>query len=283
MFIDSHCHLDPSSYEKDNAYIQEIITRARAAGVSPLVTIVASIAKSIAADPNTRYDKLNTQECSPDIDSDALAYAIKLAEENDDIYFAAGIHPHEARLMTEEILQKYAHALKHPKAVALGEIGLDYFYDFSTPEEQRTAFARQLNLAHELGLPVACHIRDAHAEAQDIMKSEYPVGPALIHCFTGTYAEAAVYLDRGYYLSAPGIITFKKGADLREVFKKLPHDRILLETDSPFLAPIPYRGQPNEPAFMIKTAECLADLWDMTMNELAEVTVANTKKFYNLP
>ncbi len=284
MLIDSHCHLDPESFEKDDAYIQDLIIRARAAGVSPMITIVASVTKNIATDPVKRYDYLNNPESAgPNtINHNALTYAIKLAEEHDDIYFAAGIHPHEAHLLTDAVLTEYANALKHPKAVALGEIGLDYFYDFSTPDEQRSAFAKQLHLARELNMPVACHIRDAHAEAQTIMAAEYPVGEALIHCFTGTYAEACIYLDRGYYLSAPGVLTCRHSGELRETFKKLPRDRVLLETDSPFLAPIPYRGKANEPAYMIKTAECLADLWDVTLPELSAITVANTKKFYRL-
>ncbi len=261
MFIDSHCHLDPYTYENDDpALIPAIIERAKAAGVDTMITIVASSKE------------------------DNLGYAIKLADSYPEIYFAAGVHPHEADDVNEEILAKYAAALKnHPKALAVGEIGLDYFYNLSSPENQRTLFRRQLNMAKELALPVIAHIRDAHAEARAIFKEEFSGNPALIHCFTGTAADAAAYLDMGFYLSAPGIITFKKGAELREVFATLPHERILLETDAPYLAPVPYRGRPNEPAFMVETAKVLAATWQLSLEEVAKITSENTRRFFNLP
>ncbi len=261
MFIDSHCHLDPYTYENsDPTLIPAIIERARAAGIDTMITIAATIKE------------------------DNLGYAIKLASDYPEIYFAAGIHPHEADLATPAILARYREALvTHPKAVALGEIGLDYFYNLSTPENQRALFRRQLNMASELKKPVVAHIRDAHDEAIAIFKEEYGQAPALIHCFTGTAHDAERYLELGYYLSAPGIITFKKGAELREVFATLPHDRILLETDSPYLAPVPYRGQPNEPAFMVATANVLAETWQISLTELAKITSQNARKFFNLP
>jgi TatD DNase family protein len=238
--VDSHCHLDGEQFTADR---QAVIARARAAGVETLVAI-------------------------------GLQQALELADADVGIYAVVGVHPHEAAKASGD---ETAPLLSHPKVVAVGEIGLDYHYDFAPRDVQWAVFERQLHLARTAGLPVVIHTREAWADTVAILKEHGP-GRGIFHCFSGGPAEAEEALALGFHLSFSGILTFPKADDIREAARVAPADRLLVETDAPYLAPIPFRGKRNEPAYVVHTARRLAELRGLSFDEVAALTTANWKR-----
>jgi len=252
MFIDSHAHIEGSEFDPDRA---AVIQRALDAGVQTIVCVGNG---EVATDSHTA--------------------AFQLADEHDFIYTTVGVHPHEARLLDDELSAKLLDLSKHPKVIAWGEIGLDYHYDNSPRDIQRDAFRKQLRMARDRNLQVSIHTREAEDDTLAILDQEWKetgLG-GVIHCFTGTrrFAEEAVQL--GFLISFSGVITFKKADDLRASARELPLSKILIETDAPFLAPVPYRGRRNEPAFVVETARAIAELRGI---EPADVGAATSENF----
>ncbi len=261
MFIDSHAHLDTSNYDADRA---EVIARARAAGVEMMLEIAGS-----------------------DIGKGSLEPGLKLAEEHEFIYAAIGLHPHEASLYDAALEHTLLECSRHPKVIGWGEIGLDYHYDHSPRDVQRQVFQRQLELAIERRLPVIIHTREAEDDTIAILRESWAdaggtqIG-GIIHCFTSTQALADAALAMGFYISFSGVVTFKTAEELRNVARSVPMERLLIETDCPFLAPIPHRGKRNEPAFIIETARKLAELKSISLEEIARVTSDNFRRLFHL-
>jgi len=251
--IDTHCHLDYPPMADD---LVGTLERAAAAGVVRCVHI----------------------GCSPA----AWGRALALAEAHEQVHAVIGIHPHEAVLADDAALRELAGLLPHPRVVAVGETGLDYFYDRSPRAQQMEAMARQLELARACGKPVVLHIRDAHADAWAVVDAQAAV-PGIIHCFTGTPEEARAWLDRGYHLSFSGIATFPSAPGPREAARICPADRILLETDAPYLAPVPVRGRKNEPAYVAFTCAQLARVRGEPPEQLARAAAANARTLLKLP
>jgi len=259
MFVDSHAHIDGTEFDSDR---EEVIQRARDAGVSAILNIGTG-------DPH----------------SGALERAVELAEAHADIYTAIGIHPHDARFYddaAEQLIIKLS--TQSSRVIAWGEIGLDFHYDNSPREVQMRVFQRQLQLASEAKLPVIIHTREAEPETVDILKSQIAGGnpPGIMHCFSGSSWLAQQAIDLGFYLSFSGIVTFKKAEELRTIAKQVPLDRLLIETDCPFLTPVPYRGKRNEPAYVVEVARCLAELHAKTIEEMGQITSQNFARFFNL-
>ena len=242
--VDSHCHLDDEQFAEDR---DAVIERAQAAGVTRLMAI-------------------GTGHGPPGID-----VAIRLADRHACLYATVGVHPHDASKATPETFDQLRDFLSHPKVLALGEIGLDYHYDFSPRDTQRSVFIRQLELA---STPVVIHTREAWPDTLQILREHYS-GGGVFHCFTGGPAEAREALDLGFHLSFGGVLTFPKAEPLREAARLAPLDRILVETDAPYLAPIPHRGKRNEPAFMIETVRKLAEIRSVSVEQIAEATTRN--------
>jgi TatD DNase family protein len=255
MLIDSHAHVDGPEFDADRA---EVLARARAAGVRRMVVIGA----------------VGTP--------DSAERAVALAEQDPEIWATVATHPHDAAQMTPEWWAVHERLARHPRVVAIGETGLDYFYDHSPPAAQKDAFARFLELARAADKPVVCHIRDAHDDARAILDAG-GVRDCIIHCFTGTPDDARAYAERGYYVSFSGIVTYKNAQALRDAVPCVPRDRLLIETDCPYLAPIPKRGKRNEPSFITHTAEVVARCAGMDFEELARITTANACRVFRLP
>jgi TatD DNase family protein len=262
MFIDSHAHLDVPNYDADRA---EVIARAQAAGVEIMLEIAGS-----------------------DIGKGSLAPGLKLAEEHLFIYAAIGLHPHEASLYDEALEQTLLEYSRHPKVIGWGEIGLDYYYDNSPRDVQQRVFRRQLELGLERRLPVIVHTRDAEEDTIAILHDAWAneggaeIG-GIIHCFTSTQKLACAAIEMGFYISFSGVVTFKTAEELREVARSVPAERLLIETDCPFLAPVPHRGKRNEPAFVLETARKLAELQQTSMEEIGRITSGNFRRLFNLP
>jgi TatD DNase family protein len=248
MLVDHHCHLDFPQLAEDRA---GVLARARAAGVGVMVTI------------STRIRRL------PEL--------IAIAEEHENVYCSVGTHPHNAHEELDIPLEEIVRLSRHPKVVAIGEAGLDYFYKHSTSEAQAEGFRRHIAAARLTGLPLEIHTRDADADTARILEEEHARGPfpAILHCYTGGPDLAARALGLGLYVSFTGVVTFKKSDALREIAKSVPLDRLLVETDAPFLAPEPYRGKTNEPAYVVHTADALAKVKGVTLEEIAAATNAN--------
>ena len=254
--IDSHCHLDFEAFDADRA---EVLARARQAGIVTLICIGSGA------------------------DLGPARAAVALAQSEPDIFATVGIHPHDVANMTETDWTALASLAGGPRVVGIGETGLDYYYDRSPREVQQTAFRRFLQLCHSAHQPVSCHIRDAHGDALAILRQEgIPARGGVIHCFTGGPADARAYLDLGLHLSFSGIISFKTADDIRASAALAPLDRILVETDAPYLAPIPFRGKRNEPAFMVKTVEALAASKQLDFAEVAAATTRNARALFTL-
>jgi TatD DNase family protein len=258
MFIDSHAHIEGEEFDGDR---DEVIRSALDAGVEIIVCVG-----------------------NGDVSKDSHAAAFRIAEEHDFIYTTVGVHPHEARLLVQDLCGRLKELCQHPKVIAWGEIGLDYHYDNSPREVQREAFRIQLRMARERGLPISIHTREAEADTLTILDEEWTNAGlgGVIHCFTGTrkFAEAAV--ERGFMISFSGVVTFKNAEDLRETAGSLSLDSILIETDSPFLAPVPYRGRRNQPAYVIETAKHIAEVRGTTVAEIGKATSANFKRLFKL-
>ncbi|MBZ0325610.1 MAG: TatD family hydrolase [Alphaproteobacteria bacterium] len=248
FLVDSHCHLDFPDFADDLAAVRD---RAAAAGVGRLLTICTHLSR--------------------------FAPILALAEAHDDIYCTVGVHPHEA---DEEGIADpaplIAHA-RHPKVVGIGETGLDYYYEHSPRAAQRESFRAHIAAARETGLPLIVHTRDADADTVAILRDESAAGAfaGVLHCFSTDRAVAEAALDLGLYISFSGILTFKKADDLRAIARDVPLDRLLVETDAPFLAPVPFRGKRNEPAFVARTAACLAEIRGMDEAAVARTTTEN--------
>lgn len=240
-YTDSHCHL----YDTRGVPVEEVISAARAAGITTMV--------------NVGCDALTTEQ------------AIALAATHEDIFATAGLHPHEAKHGVDTILPY----LDDPNVIAIGECGLDYFYDHSPRPEQRRAFAEQIQLARQRSLPLVIHTRDAWEETFDILDAEGTPERTIFHCFTGGPDEARQCLRRGAFLSFSGIVTFKTATDLHDAARMCPIERMLAETDSPYLAPAPHRGKPNRPAYVTHVVQALADLRGAPLEEVRAATVAN--------
>lgn len=240
----------------------EVLVRARAAGVTTMMTIGAGQ----GVEGNTR--------------------AIAIAEQHECVYATVGLHPHDAKLFSPAVLNELEALAQHPKVVAIGEIGLDYHYDFSDRTIQRKAFAAQLDLVQRLHLPVVVHHREAEG---DLLKqvSDFSRAPVsklrgLLHCFSGPVAFAQHILDLGFCLGIGGVVTFKNAQTLRDVVGEMPLDRIVLETDAPYLAPVPYRGKRNEPAYIIEVAREIARIKGITVEEVAEITSDTARKVFSV-
>lgn len=261
MLIDSHAHLDTPAFDTDR---DEVITRARAAGVELMLEIAGS-----------------------DVAQGSLTTGLTLAEEHDFIYAAVGLHPHEASLYDDALEQQFLQLAAHPKVIGWGEIGLDYYYDHSPRDVQQRVFHRQLELARQVNKPAIIHTRDAEDDTiQMLREAWFERGGAqcggIIHCFTGTQKLADAALAMGFHISFSGVVTFKNAHELRAVAASVPLDRLLIETDCPYLAPVPYRGKRNEPAFVKETATFLAQLRGISFEEMAELTSANFKRLFRL-
>lgn len=254
--IDAHCHLDypPMSDDVDAA-----LERARAAGVEQIVQIGCSIER--------------------------MQPAVALAEAHEQVYAVVGIHPHDAKTTSPEVLARIEQYAAHPRVVAIGETGLDYYYDNSPREDQRRSLGEHADLARKLGMPLVLHIREAHDEAMEILAAHPPRerDPGMVHCFTGGPDEARAWLERGWTLSFSGIATFKKTAQIREAARLCPPDRLTLETDAPFLAPEPVRGRKNEPANVAFTCARLAEARGETPEFLAAAASRNTRRLFGMP
>ena len=248
MLVDSHCHLDFPDYA---GQVDQVVARARAAGVG----ICISIGTELKRFPGVRA----------------------VAERFDNVWCSVGVHPHEAQ---KELLSDPAPLIAeaaHPKVVAIGETGLDFYYEHSPRAEQAANFRAHIAAARRTGLPVIVHTRDADDETIDLLRDEMGKGAftGLIHCFTGGQRLADAAVEMGFYISVSGIATFKNSAALRDVIATVPTNRLLVETDAPFLAPVPHRGKTNEPALVVHTARMLADLKGMNEGELAAATTEN--------
>jgi len=248
MLVDSHCHLDFDDFADDR---DEVVARARRAGVGAFQTICTKLSK---------FDKVRA-----------------VAARHDDMYCSVGVHPHQADAEGQRDPDRLIELAANAKVIGIGETGLDYYYDNSTREAQRTSFRAHIAAARATGLPVIVHSRDADDDTIAILRDEAGKGafPGLIHCFTAGPALAACAVDLGLSISVSGIITFRNAEALRETIRGVPADRLLVETDAPFLAPVPNRGKRNEPAFVVDTAARLAELLAMTPAALAERTTRN--------
>jgi TatD DNase family protein len=263
MFVDSHAHLDGKQFDSDR---EAVIARAREAGVRNIVAI-------------GNGDGPAQVDCG-----------IRLAEKYDFIYATLGIHPHEARLADEAAYQNMARLAKHPKVIAWGEIGLDYFYDHSERDVQKEVFIRQMELAAAAKLPIVIHCRPSDAsdnaweDCLGLMQSHWAAKGlgGILHCFTGNWPQAKSALDMGFMISFAGNVTFPKAQQIRDAALEVPLDRMLIETDSPFLAPVPHRGKRNEPAFVAETARKLGDLRGLTAEEVGQQTARNFYNFFKL-
>ena len=254
MLVDSHCHLEYKGLVEDQA---AVIARARAAGVGAFLNI--STRKS-------EWDQV-----------------VGTAAREPDIYASVGIHPHEADAHADLGREALLAATAHPKVIAIGETGLDYYYDKSDRNVQKSLFRMHIDVSRETGLPLIIHTRDAEDDTHAILADEMGKGafPALIHCFTASMDFAEKVLALGLTTSLSGIVTFKNARDLQEVAKIIPEDRLLVETDSPFLAPVPNRGKVCEPAFVADTAKFVAQLRGVSAETLAEQTTANFRRLFS--
>lgn len=254
VLVDSHAHLDDSDFDPDRA---AVIERARAAGLRYI----------LVAGGGTGPDRLD----SP----------LAIAESHDWIYASVGVHPHEARHFSDSHAEKILQLAGHPKVLAVGEVGLDYYYDHSPRDVQQQVLTRQMELARDLKLPIIIHCRDAWADLREITATHWkPAGlGGILHCFSGSYEDARTFLDWGFLISFAGNLTFKKAENLREVARVVPLDCLLTETDSPYLAPVPYRGKRNEPAYVRGVTQELARLRSLTEEELARRVLENFETF----
>lgn len=251
--FDSHCHLDDERFDPDR---EEAYRRMLAAGVGECVCVGSDL-------PSSRR---------------CLAFA----QAHTGVYAAVGVHPHEAKNAPPDYLAQLEALMMQEKAVALGEIGLDYYYDLSPRETQRRVLAEQVALAAERDWPTIYHIRDAHGEMVDFFRAKKRLPPGLIHCFSGSVEIAREYVRMGFFISFAGPLTFKKAPHLWEAAMNVPLDRLMVETDSPYLAPEPLRGRRNEPANVVWVLRRLAELRGLPEEEMARVTTENARRFYRL-
>jgi TatD DNase family protein len=256
MLVDSHAHIQGKEYAGE---VKAVIDRAREASVEKIVVVGG------AGDMSSNTD------------------AIALAESFPNVYATVGMHPHDAKDVGESEVNRLRQLAAAPKVIAIGETGLDYYYDHSPREVQRRAFGRFIQMARETELPIVVHERDAARHVAGLLRSEGEGKlRGVIHCFTGNYEVAREYLDLGFYLSFTGIITFRNAEPLREVVRKVPLDRMLVETDSPYLTPVPHRGKRNEPSYVHLVAETMAKIKAISLEEVAEMTTHNVQDLFGI-
>ena len=264
MFVDSHAHLEGKQFQADR---EQVITRAQEAGVETIVAI-------------GNGDGPGTLDCG-----------IQLAEKYEFMYATVGIHPHEAKLATDADFAELERLAKRPRVIAWGEIGLDYYYDHSPRELQQQVFVKQMELARGVKLPIVIHCRpsggseDAWDDCLRLIGQHWaPSGlGGILHCFTGSCSHAKRALDMGFMISFAGNVTFPKAQQIRDTAKEVPLERMLIETDSPYLAPVPYRGKRNEPAFVKETARQIGELRGLSTEEIGRQTAKNFYRFFSLP
>src|SRR5215217_305043 len=258
MFIDSHAHIDGTDFDQDR---DEVVARAHAAGVSSILNVGTG-------DPH----------------SDVFERAVELGKAHESVFTAIGTHPHDARLYDDAAEAKIKNLLQNERVIAWGEIGLDFHYDNSPRDVQIEVFKRQLRAARECDVPVIIHTREAESETIEILQSEYAgtTRGGIFHCFSGSLELAQAALELGFMISFSGILTFNKADDLREVAQHVPLARMLIETDCPYLSPIPHRGKRNEPAYVIEVARCLGELYDVELEAMAYLTSDNFHRLFGL-
>lgn len=254
MLVDSHCHLDFPDFAPER---DAVVARARAAGIGRIVTISTRVKRQ--------------------------AQIVEIVEKYDDVFGTVGTHPHHADEETDVTAADLAAAARHPKIVAIGEAGLDYHYDTGPRDNQAKSFRQHIAAARETGLPLVIHSRDCDTDMAAILREEMEQGAfgAILHCFTGGRELAFTAVELGAYIGFTGILTFKSSQALRDIAKTLPADRILVETDSPFLAPVPYRGKRCEPAYVVETAKVLAETRGVSAAEIARQTTENFFRLFD--
>ena len=271
--FDTHCHIADPRFDEDR---EAVIRRFQDAGVARALVV---------ADPREEIYDGDPEEGGRLVCVGNEAKVFEIVEGRDFLYGAIGVHPHNARLWDAAAEQTVRDCLKRPKCRLLGEIGLDYHYDLSPRDVQREVFDRQLDMAFDLGFPVQLHIREAHGDCLDMLRSRARAGrmPAgIMHCYTGSWESAKVYLDLGLYISLSGAVTFKNAPKLSEVARNVPADRLLIETDCPYMAPVPLRGQRNEPAFIAHTFAKVAELRGVGPDQLAEQLWENSNRILGI-
>lgn len=259
IFVDSHCHIDGEAFDDDR---DEIVERAKAAGVAAMLTIGTG-------NPH----------------DGEIARAVKIAESYENVFAAIGVHPHDAKLFDEQAEKHLRELAKSEKVIAWGEIGLDFYYDHSPRDVQFDVFRRQIRIARELDLPIIIHSRDADAETVEVLIEECSQADfrgGIMHCFGGTAQMAKDLMEIGFLVSFAGNVTFKKAENLREAARVVPLEKLLIETDCPFLAPVPFRGKRNEPSYVAHTAQFLAEFYKIPVENLARQTTGNFKNFFGL-
>ncbi|MCB1379857.1 MAG: TatD family hydrolase [Alphaproteobacteria bacterium] len=252
--VDSHCHLD---FEGLAERLPEVLAHAETAGVGLMLSISTRV---------RRFERL-----------------LQIAEDNSNVFCTIGTHPHNAHEELDVTVNDLVELARHPKVVGIGEAGLDYHYDFSPREAQETGFRLHIAAARETGLPLIIHSREAEADTVRILTEEMTIGAfrPLLHCFTSKPELAEAGLALGAYISFSGILTYKSAEDLRAIAANVPRDRVLVETDSPYLSPVPFRGKPNEPAFVVKTLETLAKVQDVSVKAMAQMTNENFFRLFS--
>jgi TatD DNase family protein len=256
MLIDSHAHIQGKEYTGE---VESVIARARDAGVDKIIAVGG------AGEMSSNHD------------------AVALANSYENVYATVGMHPHDAKDVGAEELQNLRDLTVHPKVIAVGETGLDYYYSHSAHDVQRRVFMDFINLARATGLPLVVHERDSAHDAAQLLRSEGNGNlRGVIHCFTGNYEAACAYLDLGFYLSFTGIITFKNAESLRDVVRQVPLEKMLIETDSPYLTPVPHRGKRNEPAYVRLVAEAIAKIKGVSLEEIAQITTGNVRDLFKI-
>lgn len=254
MFIDTHAHL---FFPNFNGELDQVLERAKTAGVTKIIV--------------------------PGTDLATSALAVELANKYEQIYAAVGIHPHDTKEWKDELIDEIKNLASHEKVVAIGEIGLDYYYDFSPKKVQVNAFEKQIELAVELNKPIVVHNRESNNDVMNIIRRYKDTKlRAQFHCFAGSLNDALELIELGHFISFPGNITFKKMESLRKILSSIELGNLLLETDSPFMTPEPYRGKRNEPAYVSLVAEKIAEVHNLTMEDVARTTSANTHKLFGI-
>jgi TatD DNase family protein len=257
MLVDSHCHLDRLDLSDRDAGLDGILADARARGITQFLSVAVDLATS--------------------------ASLVELTERYDHVYSSVGVHPLQKIDQPVPEVEQLVALARAPKVVAIGETGLDNFYSAESHQWQRDSFIRHLQASQQTGLPIIIHTRDAREETLELLR-QYPLQAAgVMHCFTETWEMAEAAIELGFYVSFSGIVTFKSADELREVVRRVPLDRILVETDSPWLAPVPHRGKQNEPQYVREVAETVADLKGVSLEQLAEITTQNFHRLFRIP
>ena len=257
MLVDSHCHLDHLKLDDREGGLNAVLADARDRGITQFLSVAVDLATS--------------------------ASLVEITAQYDDVYSSVGVHPLQKINQPVPAVEKLVSLAAAKDVVAIGETGLDNFYSVETHSWQRESFINHLLAAQKTAKPIIIHTRDAQDETIDLLR-QYPLSAGgVMHCFTETWEMAQAAIELGFYISFSGIVTFNSAADLREVAKKVPLDRILVETDSPWLAPVPHRGKQNEPQYVREVAQCIADLRDISLEHLAEITTQNFQRLFKIP